>query len=175
MSNFINQSKDIFELQQIETAIKTELSLDCQTLSRSVDTPIDTLTVNIEADGQGRSRIVSIMFVPLEDSDDETLKLLQFYCETPIRVDSASTRATIAQLLAVINLNIPVGAFCFNSENEVTFKYVYALVKFKTIALLECLDTFLLWMFGLDSMSELIETVAEGKQNLESAIQLMNE
>ncbi|MCA6623139.1 MAG: hypothetical protein IM542_11325, partial [Pseudanabaena sp. M165S2SP1A06QC] len=83
MTNFINQAKDLFELQQLEAAIKAELDLDCQILEHSVDTPIDTLVVNIETDGLGRSRIVSIMFIPLDDSDVETLKLLQFYCETP--------------------------------------------------------------------------------------------
>lgn len=66
MSNFINQSKDLFELQQLEQAIKAELDLDCQILERSVDTPIATLVVNIETDSMGRSRIVSIMFVPLD-------------------------------------------------------------------------------------------------------------
>ena len=175
MSNFINQSKNLFELQQLEKAIKVELDLDCHILEYSVDTPVDTLVVNTETDGMGRSRIVSIMFIPLDASDVETLKLLQFYCETPICVESSSNRAIIAELLAAINLKIPIGAFCLNDQHAVTFKYVNALGKFKTINSEEFLETLLLWMFSLDSMSSLIESVAQGKQSLELAVKLLNE
>ena len=175
MSNFINQAKDLFELQQLEEAIKAELDLECQILEHSVDTPIDTLVVNIETDGLGRSRIVSIMFIPLDDSDVETLKLLQFYCETPICVESSSNRAIVAELLAAINLKIPIGAFCLNDQHTVTFKYINALGKFRTIDSEEFLETLLMWMFALDSMSSLIESVAQGEQSLELAIKLLNE
>lgn len=175
MGNFINQVKVLFELQQLEKAIKTELDLECQILEHSVDTPIDTLVVDIETDSLGRSRIVSIMFIPLDDSDVETLKLLQFYCETPICVESPSNRAIVAELLAAINLKIPIGAFCLNDQHTVTFKYVNALGKFKTIDLEEFLETLLLWMFALDSMSSPIESVAKGEQSLELAIKLLNQ
>lgn len=171
----MNQAKALFELQQLEVSIKSELDLDCQVLEHSEETPIDTLVVDIETDGKGRSRITSIMFIPLDNSDVETLKLLQFYCETPISVQSKQKREIVAELLASINLKIPVGTFCLNPDHLVTFKYVNALGKFKTIETEEFLETFLLWMFALDSMSELIESVAEGENSLDLAIKLLDE
>ncbi len=175
MSDPIQHAKDRFELQQLETAIKTELDLDCQILPRSPETPIDTLLVNLETDARDRTRIASLMFVPLDDSDVESLKLLQFYCETPIQVTSATACATVAQFLSAVNLKIPVGAFCLNAEHQVTCKYVYALGKFKTIDPTEFLETFLMWMFAIDSLSSLIESVATGEHDLESAIQVLDE
>lgn len=175
MSDPMNQAKERFELQQLETAIKAELELDCQILPRSVETPIDTLVIKLEADEQERIRIASVMFFPLEDSDVESLKLLQFYCETPIRVESTQARATVAEFLSAVNLKIPVGTFCLNSNHEVVCKYVYALGKFKAIEPEEFLETFLLWMFAIDSMSGLIESVAKEEQSLVAATQHLDE
>jgi hypothetical protein len=175
MSNFINQAKDLFELQQLEIAIKTELDLECQILVNSVDIPIDTLAVNIEFDSKGRTRIASLMFIPLENSNIETLKLLQFFCETSICVESQPIRANVAEFLSAINFKIPLGTFCFDPQNRVTFKYIYALGKFTAIESDEFLESFLFWVFTLDSMSVLIEEVAEGERSLESAIQLLEE
>lgn len=174
MDTPLNQAKDLFELQQIEAAITSQLDLTCQILPHSVEVPIDTLTVVLEMDRQGRSRVASLMFIPLEDGDVESLKLLQFYCETPITVPP-DARATVALFLSAVNLKIPVGAFCLTPENQISCKYVYALGKFKTIDMDEFLETFLLWMFALDSLSGLIEEVAESQQTLETALNILAE
>ena len=173
MSDSIDLAKHRFELQQLETAIKTMLALNCELLSRSPETPIDSLVVQLEADQKGRSRLASLLFSPLQETDIETLKLLQFYCETPIQVSSPSARQAVAELLSAINLNLPIGTFCLNANHTLTYKYVYALGKFTTIIPEEFLETFLLWLFALDPMSNLIESVANGEQSLTSALALL--
>lgn len=174
MSDFMSQAKTLFELQQLEAAIRSEIDLDCQILTRSEAIPIDTLVVNLEADRKDRPRIASIIFIPLEDSDIETLKLLQFYCESPIQVTHETTRRVVAELLSAINLKAPLGTFCLNSQHQVVFKYVNALGKFRAIESEEFLETLLLWMFTLDSMSVLIESVASEEMSLELAIQTLD-
>ncbi|MFK8186365.1 MAG: hypothetical protein AB8B99_23565 [Phormidesmis sp.] len=173
MSDPIDLAKYRFELQQLETAIKTSLALNCELLHRSSETPIDSLVVQLESDTKGRSRLASLIFSPLQDTDVESLKLLQFYCETPIQVSSPQIRQTVAELLSILNLNLPIGTFCLNAEHVLTYKYVYALGKFTTIVPEEFLETFLLWLFALDPMSDLIESVVDEEQNLTSALALL--
>ena len=174
MSPSVDQAKALYELQQLEKAITTALDLTCEILPRSAAVPIDTLTVALELDRHERTRIASLMFIPLEDSDVEHIKLLQFYCETPIHVEAHNLN-TVLQLLGAITLKIPLGAFSVNEEGIVVFKYVYALGKFKATDPEEFLETYLMWMFALDSLSGLIEDVATGEQNLAAALQNLDE
>jgi hypothetical protein len=174
MNPSLNQAKERYELQQLEAAITGQLDLTCQLLLHSPEVPVDTLTVVLELDPHGRTRVASLMFIPLDDSDVESLKLLQFYCETPIKV-SPDAGAAVAQFLSAINLKLPIGTFCLTEESQVGYKYVYALGKFKTIEPEEFLETFLLWMFGLDGMSNLIEEVAEGQRSLAAALKILEE
>ena len=174
MSNSINQAKDRFELEQLKTAIQQELDLNCEVLPISSEVPINTLVVQFEKDQKNRDRVASIMFMPLDDSHIESLKLLQFYCQTPIII-GIEFISIVTRLLSIINLKIPIGAFCLNPDNNnITFKYVYTLGKFQNIESKEFLELLLLWMFALDSMSNLIEEVAQGNKTLEVATQILN-
>jgi hypothetical protein len=174
MSKLMSQTKNQMDLVQLEFLIKEELDLDCQVLSPSIETPVDTLVVKLETDEKERIRIASIMFIPLNDSDFESLKLLQFYCETPVRA-APSSRAAVTEFLSAVNLSIPVGTFCLTPDHLVACKYVCTLGKFREIEPKEFLETFLLWMFAIDSISGIAEMVAEGKQSLADAIKLLEQ
>ncbi|MFH7242621.1 MAG: YbjN domain-containing protein [Spirulina sp.] len=173
MSDAMNEARSLFELQQLEAAIKSELDLNSQVLPCSSEVPITTLAIELEADAKGRSRIASLIFIPLDESDVETLKLLQFYCETPIKLEDDLSRSAIIELLPTINLKIPLGSFCLDSQNQVVFKYVNALGKSRGIDPEEFLETLLLWMFTLDSMSVLIDSVVTSECSLQSAMQAL--
>lgn len=173
MSDAMNEARSLFEFQQLEAAIKSELDLNCQVLPCSSEVPITTLAIELEADAKERSRIASLIFIPLEESDVETLKLLQFYCETSINLENNLSRSAIIELLPTINLKIPLGSFCLDPQNQVVFKYVNALGKSREINPEEFLETLLLWMFTLDSMSALIDSVVTGECRLQSAMQAL--
>ncbi len=170
MASDLNQAKDLVELGNLENYIKDELVLDCQVLESTPEVPVNSLAVKLEDDEQGRSRVANLMFMPLEDSDIEDVKLLQFFCETPVTVSSEHTDALL-KFIQAVNLKIPIGVFAVNSDNQLVSKYVYSLGKFKLIEKGEFIETFLLWMYALDNLGPLLEEVATGKKDLETALQ----
>jgi hypothetical protein len=174
MNDHVEQAKNQYELQQLASKIQSDLGLSCHFLPQSPEIPVHSLLVELQADKHGRPRVATLMFIPLEGAGVESLKLLQFYCEMPIQTDSQQA-PTVATLLSAVNLNVPIGTFCLNAENEVTCRYVYALGKFTAIAPKEFLETFLLWMFAIDSMSPLIESVALGTTTLQVALSHLGE
>lgn len=170
----MEQAKAFFELQSLQTIIKQELDIDGQVLNRSAEIPVDTLAVTLDTDGEGRMRIASLIFVPLAESDIEALKLLQFYCETPVHVEPQAV-TKVAQFLSAVNLKNLIGTFSLDAEHVVTYRYVYSLGKFATINQEEFLETFMLWMFGLDSLTPMIEAVATGALSLDDAVAALEE
>jgi hypothetical protein len=174
MSESVNQASDLLELQQLEFVIREELDLGCEILPVSAEMPVETLLVMLEQDAHERTRIASLMFVPLHGTQIETLKIIQLYIETPVLVDTAGGRQVMSEFFSVVNQKIPLGAFAFNDEGLVTFKYVHALGKDSSIVQEHFLELFLLWMFTLDSVSPLIDALAEGRMDLAGAVEVLN-
>lgn len=174
MSESVNQASDLFELQQLESFIREELDLGCEILPVSAEIPVETLLVMLEQDTHERTRIASLMFVPLQDTQIETLKLIQLYIETPVLVDTVEVRQIMSEFFTVVNQKIPLGAFAINEDQLVTFKYMHALGKYSPIVQEHFLELFLLWMFTLDSVSPLIDALAEGRMDLSRAVEALN-
>jgi hypothetical protein len=169
MNRSIQQAQNLYALQQLGHSITSELNLACEVLQQSDEIPIDTLLVVLEPDAHQRDRVASLMFIPLEETEVEAVKLLQFYCDTPISVPAAM-RGAVAQVCAAVNLKIPLGAFSLSDEDRVVLRYVLAVGRFATIEPAAFVETFLLWMFALDATSSLIEDVAAGRLALDDAI-----
>jgi hypothetical protein len=171
MISEIERAKNLTELQDLKTALNKKLSLECQIIEEQSDVPINSLVVLLEPDSQKRSRLANLTFLPLEDTDLESIKLLQFYCQLPISL-SSDFSDEVLRFLARVNLQIPLGTFTIDfEEQKVGFKYVYSLGKFKQIEPEEFLETFLLWMYTLDKISDLIEAVSTGQKDVQSACQ----
>lgn len=66
-------------------------------------------------------------------------------------------------------LHLPIGAFGIDAEGKIGFKYVYALAIFETIDREAFLETLLLWLFILDTVSALIEEINDGDRSAEGA------
>jgi hypothetical protein len=77
MSESVNQASDLLELQQLEFFIREELDLGCEILPVSAEMPVETLLVMLEQDAHERTRIASLMFVPLHGTQIQTLKINQ--------------------------------------------------------------------------------------------------
>jgi len=171
MISQIEQAKILTELQDLKTCLENESGLECQIINYDEsDSPINSLAVFLEPDSQERARLASLTFITLEDGEFESIKLLQFYCELPLSLNSDFIDEVMRFFLKV-NLQIPLGAFSLNPEQKVSFKYVYSLGKFKLIEPEEFSETFFLWMFTLDKISDLIEAVGIGQKDLQSACQ----
>lgn len=176
----LDQEKYLLELGTLKGYLEEELELVCQIMdshdmgSAPEMPPITSLSVILEPGWQERIRAANLTFIPLDDSDVEAIRLLQFYSQLPFTANQDHLDDTVRFLLA-INLLIPIGAFSLSTENDLFFKYVYSLSRFEAIKQEEFLETFLLWLFTLDSFSPLIAEVATGALDLESALTLLNE
>lgn len=163
----IEREKYGLELQNLKTYIENNLDFPGEVVRTPIDS-IDSLAVALEPDDKGRNRVASLTFLPIENSDFEAIKLLQFYCELPFNVDEKYME-DLRKFLLTANLKMPIGSFALNEEDVITLKYIYSLGKFTHIDRDEFLETFLLWMFMLDGIGELVEAVATGQKNLETA------
>lgn len=174
MSINLDQAKYRLELEILQGYLEQELEMMGRIMDGPPEAPITSLSVLLEPDWQDQLRAANLSFIPLEDTDIEAIKLLQFYSQLPITADQSHLDDTVRLVLA-INLLIPIGSFSLSPENDLFFKYVYSLSKFETINQNEFLETFLLWLFTLDNLSPLIAEVATGERDLDSALALLNE
>lgn len=169
-----SQAKYRLELEILKGLIEEELEMIGRISGGSPEAPITSLSVVLEPDWQNQVRAANLAFIPLEETDVEAIKLLQFYSQLPFTVDQDYLNDTVRFLLA-INLFIPIGVFNLSPENNLSFKYVYSLSKFEAIKQDEFMETFLLWLEALDNLSPLIAEVASGESDLESALAILNE
>lgn len=174
MTTDLDAAKSRYELQALQSYLEGELHLQCELLDPSMGVPTDSLAVMLEPDWNNRPRVANLMFLSLEGSDIEALKLLQFYSELPTAVPLDKQEAAL-RLIAVANAFAPVGTFAFTPDQELVFKYVNALSKFSEIEQESFIETFLLWMYTLDTISVLVDAVVEGSKSLEEALAELNE
>lgn len=169
----LDAAKFRYELQTLQRHLEDELHLQCELVGQSSGVPIDSLAVMLEPDWNNRPRVANLMFLPLEGSDIEALKLLQFYSELPTQVP-AEKQAAILQFITAANVLVPLGTFALTADQELIFKYVNAIGKFTGIEQAAFIETFLLWMYTLDNISVLVDAVVEGSHSLEEALVRLN-
>ncbi|MBE9078777.1 hypothetical protein IQ241_15980 [Romeria aff. gracilis LEGE 07310] len=173
MSAELMQAKHHLELKRLQELIESELELESRLFEASSQIPSPSLSIVLEPDGSGSSRVANLMFLPIDDEDMESIKLLQLYCELPIQITS-ETLPDLEQLLHEVNLTVPLGAYSINTNRQLIFKYVYVLSKFKETDPAEFLETFLLWMYILDNINMLVDALIEGQTDLQAALQALN-
>ena len=101
--------------EEVMLKILGELSLYCDDMhveNRVIpalkEVPLPTLVAVMEADEQGRPRILNISFLPLDKEDAEFTVFLQFYMELSNPV-SELDRATLLECACRLNERLPLG------------------------------------------------------------------
>lgn len=71
--------------------------------------PLPSLVALLEPDEEGRGRIITHSFLPLDREEAEFTKYLQFYCELPASLDDVD-RTLLLEALLRLNEALPFGA-----------------------------------------------------------------
>jgi hypothetical protein len=124
----------------------------------------------ISLDEQGRDRFVHFSFLPLDDEADiQTVELLQIYHTFPFKL-ADGRRAAIAELLLEANTRLPIGHFGLNENEELHYRYVYALSGARTFDADEVLAIVGLFISMCELFAESLEAVASGAKEPAAAV-----
>lgn len=154
-------------LQQLEQLF-TNNNIQCRLEQATETIPYEQLKILLPTDFA--PTLLDIMFVPGLEDEIEDAQLLQFFVGFEIAVGQAK-KAALLDLLAGINLYLPIPAFGYHETQDLLhFKHIQAVSKqdlkndMKVI-----LEVFYLISYVLDLYYPLIEAMLEGKITLEQA------
>lgn len=98
-------------LRELETILLyyENMELKCKLVKANETAPLPSLVALLEPDDEGRPRVLTHSFLPLDQEDAEFTKYLQFYCELPASLDDVD-RLLLLEALLRLNEALPFGA-----------------------------------------------------------------
>jgi hypothetical protein len=133
-------------------------------------TPVDQLSVELEADAQGRVPRIFLGVIPgLEDELDPGISLLQCWTELPF-VAEAPHMVAVVDLLLVLNRSVPLPGFSLNATDGSLFhRHVLILGPDEDANLKVVVEAALMLGFLVSRFAGAIEAVATGRQTADQA------
>lgn len=137
-------------------------------------TPVDQLSVELEADAQGRVPHIFLGVIPgLEDELDPGISLLQCWTELPFGVD-APCMVEVVDLLLVLNRSVPLPGFSLNATDGSLFhRHVLILGPDEDANVKVVVEAALMLGFLVSRFAGAIEAVATGQQTAEQTASQM--
>jgi hypothetical protein len=162
-------ARHLAQLGFLEQILK-EAEVPTTLLERSEELPLNVLMAGITKDERGRDRFVHFSFLPLDDETDiQAVELLQIYHTFPFRL-AGGRRAAVAELLLEANTRLPIGHFGLNENEELHYRYVYALSGARTFDADEIGTMIGLFVSMCDLFAESLEAVASGAKEPAGAV-----
>lgn len=143
------------------------IGLQTVPIPRSLANPIPALAILLEDDEQGRVRMMTASFLPLDRKDVEFTKYLQFYLELQNSLEGID-RVELLELLMWLNARLSVGC-CVLREAEGDRPMRVILRSSQGCPLCEAVDVavftekLLLFDNDCDAVSGFLDLMAEGK------------
>lgn len=144
-----------------------EIGLESKLVERSPEVPINVLLSKIAKDKKGRDRAINFSYIPT--SDLETINLLQLYMSVPCDF-YPDYRHALEQLLMAINGVLALGHYNLKPNNELFYRYVYITPKDESLNQTAITETVLLFVYTQDMFVDLIDAVASGQKDLQTAL-----
>lgn len=148
-----------------------EAGYGSQIVEKSPLVPLHSMVVMLPGE---EGRVLHLSFIPFSEDDLEHLQLLQLYT-TAVQVGDTSFRRELEQLLPAVNAKLPIGHFGFKERDEVYYRYVYAVPGAAPLEEEPFVEIVSLFGFVLRMFGGLIEEVAEGRLDLKSALNGLDE
>lgn len=168
MNNNLMEAKSLAELGKIKDYL-SELDFDMHILEKSPDIPVSLLLCIIPKDYKNRERSINFVFFPVSEDDLKSISLLQIYSVLP-GINTTKNIDKIKDLFIFINQRTSIGSFSLNENNEIAYRYILVLNKFKLFEKDFIQEVTTLYNFMLDLFSHHIEAVAYGSKTLENVI-----
>lgn len=150
-----------------------ELGFESELLERSDTTPMPILVSSIGGDYKGRPRLIHFLFVPIDEGHLDVLQLLQIHTLFPFDVQSAYVSHT-EKLLQIINQKLGMGSVGIDEQGDLYFKYLFAKARFQPLDQALIVETVQLFIFLMEQFSEMIEHVATGEEDVETAVSALS-
>jgi hypothetical protein len=150
----VNQFDELLEIQSIVEQLGYAVVL----IPKSVDVPIDILSVPIEDDTQDSAMYLNISFYPLGDELDGS-EFVQFYFQYPFEIGN-DCLDLVLQKLSAVNRELPLGHFNIaEAEDRLYFKYVLALPQNQEVEPLHINDILDMCIYASEYGMEVIAPV----------------
>ncbi|MGI0485747.1 hypothetical protein ACN4EK_09945 [Pantanalinema rosaneae CENA516] len=146
-----------------------EIGLESKLVERSPEVPINVLLTAIAKDKQGRDRAINFSYIPTSDEDLEAINLLQLYTSVPCDFNP-DYRDALEKLLMAINGVLALGHYNLKPNNELFYRYIYIAPKDELLNQAAITETVLLFVYTQDMFVDLIDAVASGKTDLQTAL-----
>lgn len=173
MISELTRAKHIVELGHLEQ-ILTELGYQTTLVESPEAAAVPVLTAALPLDERGRGRYLNILFVPVAETELETIELVQFHLQFPVRLTETRRRET-EQVICALNNKIGLGGIGLDFEHHVFYRYVYPKAKYETFNNAALAETMLLFVYIFERVSGLVEEVAAGRQELADALKIVEE
>ncbi|WP_434687005.1 hypothetical protein [Pseudanabaena minima] len=162
-------AKTYMELARLEECL-AEMDFRTQLIERSAEYEINVLLASIEPDYKNRERMVNFTFVPVGDDQLDYISLLQFYTNYPFELDNAY-KDELIKLLCFLNTKMPMGCLSINKDNQVFFKYIYAIKKHEFLEKDSTQELVALFQYAMSIFAQPIEEVAIGTMTCAKALE----
>lgn len=140
-------------------------------LEKSDLLPIHILMAGFSQDKEGRDRFLHFSFLPLSDDELEAVQLLQIYFTFPFAM-KPECKQDVAMLLLELNTRLPIGHIGINDQDEIHYRYIYALSAGETFKEEETLDIVQLFVHMCDMFADSLEKVADGSMSWSDAVNM---
>ncbi|WP_127587380.1 YbjN domain-containing protein [Paenibacillus koleovorans] len=138
-----------------------EADVQAELFEMSDQLPVSVLMTTIGPDSKGRDRTLHFSFIPVDDEDIVSIQLLQLYSTMPYRIESGR-REALAQQLLEINGQCPFGHFGISEQEQLYFRYQYAVSASRLFERDEMMEVIGLIIQTIEAFDEQLEQAASG-------------
>ena len=163
-------AKSLAELGKIKKNL-AELDFQMQIFEKSAEIPVNMLICAIPKDYKNREQSINLAFLPVMEDDFKAISLLQIYSVLPFAIPKENIN-NLKDLFIYLNHRTTIGNFTINENNEIAFRYILAINKFKIIEKDVIQEIVILFNYMIDLFNRHIEAIADGSKSLK---QVFNE
>ena len=178
LSGSILTEETILKILREMSLYYDDMQVENRVIPAVAEAPLPTLVAVLEEDDQGRPRVLTNSFLPLEKEEAEFTVFLQFYMELPNPVPNLD-RATLLECLCRLNERLPMGHCVlaapqpkFEQPEKFALRTVQGFPAGKTIDQGAFTEEVLLFDLSCDAVSRTVDALNEGK-TLDEALALL--
>jgi hypothetical protein len=162
-------SKRLYRKLEVYELYLADLDYETNLVQGAADLGVDLVTINLASDNKERRRLITLIFIPVDETTELEIDLLQIYTELDRGV-SENQKAGMLTILNAINIKGSLGAFGINENNKVYSKAVIVDAKQELFEEAQIVDTVQLMEYTMNVFTPLLDEYLDGNFTAQEVI-----